>query len=465
MSLLEIYIEKNKDNEWFKDYAFCAEKRFGKVYKFKNTNFRYLKSLFNGVYEFNKCNGLSREEWEINTKYNQEQAKIYTVFMRQSKLFRKKNESVYEITAKGQALLNIHDDSNYNDIDKKYISYFSILDSYFDLKPNYILKRSNEILSLLYDLGFNDYEIEEECLNILKNCKSKNEIFDYKLFWMFSFYNDKKFLDLIKNVFNYEGLDELAKYVKLNLDKRNNVKDAISSKYSSGGNYDYKMFIEDIEIFYLSTKLNELLKDELDYIALYQKMLEIVGGYNKQVDIDKIMNFIFDHKDIYEQIYLYLIGKIEEDVLKDYFPRQKNTIQEIIDFGKIDNTTTKTKTELEAVSSVLKDMAKKRCNYKCELDGFDIESCRYFTDKVEKKRYLEVHHLIPREFSNEFVNSIEVIENYVCLCPHCHRLLHHAVDAEKAPALKKLYDDRINALRSKGLNVDLKTMKRFYGFD
>lgn len=84
---------------------------------------------------------------------------------------------------------------------------------------------------------------------------------------------------------------------------------------------------------------------------------------------------------------------------------------------------------------------------------------------MKNKKYLEVHHFIPREFSNEFVNSIEVIENYVCLCPHCHRLLHHAIDSEKSAAIKKLYDDRIEALKSKGLEINLKTIKRFYNFD
>ena len=464
MKILDIYKEKNKDPDWFNDFAYCSETMHGKIFKFKSTNFRYLKSFFNGVYEFNKCNGLSREEWVVNASYNQTQAKIYTVPMRQSKLFRKKTDSIYEITAKGKAILDICGDKGYNDSERKIISYFTILDGYFDLCPNYVLKRSSTILDILFNLGFSDKEIEKECLNILLNCKRKSEIFDYKLFWMFSFYNDFKFLDLIKNQFKYEGLSDLSDYVRSNLSSAN-YKDALSSKYRPGGNYDYGMFMEDVEIIYLTMNLNSFIDEGLDYIDIYQKLLDVVNNYNKGIDSKKIMEFIFRNKDIYEQIYFCLIGKTEEDILRDYFPRQKKTVQELERIGKIDNTTTKTKTELEAVSSVLKDMAKKRCGYKCELDGVDIESCRYFTDKAENKKYLEVHHFIPREFSNEFVNSIEVIENYVCLCPHCHRLLHHAIDSEKSAAIKKLYDDRIEALKTKGLEVDLKTIKRFYNFD
>ena len=464
MELLDIYIEKNKDSEWFKDYAYCAENRYGRIFKFKSTNFRYLKSFFNGVYEFNKCNGLSREEWEVNARYNQIQAKIYTVPMRQSKLFRKKTDSIYEITAKGQAILDICNNNSYNDYEKKIISYFTILDGYFDLCPNYVIKRTDFILDILYKIGFTDNEIEEECLNILKNCKNKLNIFDYKLFWMFSFYHDIKFLNLIRNEFNYKGLSNIADYVRSNLTS-GQYKDALSSKYRPQGNYDYNMFMEDVEIVYLTMKLETFIDESSDYIDIYQKILEVVNSYSQEVDFKKIIKFIVDNKDIYEQIYFCLIGKIEEDILKDYFPRQRKSVQEVENIGKIDNTTTKTKTELEAVSSVLKDMAKKRCNYRCELDGFDIESCRYFTDKFENRPYLEVHHFIPREFSNEFVNSIEVIENYVCLCPHCHRLLHHAVDAEKAAAIKRLYDNRIDLLKNKGLIVDLKTIKRYYNFD
>lgn len=463
MTLLEIYKEKNKDSDWFKDYAHCANERYGRVYKFKSTNFRYLKSFYNGVYEFNKCNGLSRKEWEVNEKYNQQQAKIYTVPMRQSKLFRKKTESIYEITAKGNVLLNISN-SHFSDFEKKIISYLTILDGYFDLCPNYILKRSDFLLNILHKLGFKDKEIEEECLNILKLCKGKNDIFNYKMFWMFSFYNDFEFLNLIRNEFNYEGLSEIIDYVKTNL-ANGKYSDAISSKYRNGGNYDYNMFMEDVEIFYLSIKLSSLISENLDYITTYQNLLKIITNYNKNINTEKLLDFIIKNKDVYEQIYLFLIGNVEEDILKDYFPKQKKTVKEIQKANKIDGTTTKTKRELEAVSAVLKNMAKKRCQYKCELDGLNIDDCRYFTDKVSNNKYLEVHHFIPREFSNEFVSSIEVIENYVCLCPHCHMLLHHAVDSEKDAAIKKIYDSRINLLKAVGLDVNLKTIKRFYNFD
>ena len=75
---------------------------------------------------------------------------------------------------------------------------------------------------------------------------------------------------------------------------------------------------------------------------------------------------------------------------------------------------------------------------------------------------MEIHHLIPREFSNDFENSIEQIENYVSLCPRCHRFLHFAVDRERKMALHYLYLKRIESLNLKGIGIEEKMLKEYY---
>ena len=91
--------------------------------------------------------------------------------------------------------------------------------------------------------------------------------------------------------------------------------------------------------------------------------------------------------------------------------------------------------------------------------------CKYFTSKEENQNYLEIHHLVPREFSYEFDTSIEFVDNYIPLCPHCHRMLHLAVDRERKGCITYIYNQRKNRLKSCGLDIDLKELFEYYDID
>ena len=49
-------------------------------------------------------------------------------------------------------------------------------------------------------------------------------------------------------------------------------------------------------------------------------------------------------------------------------------------------------------------------NHTCVLKK--LNGCKQFTAKATNKKYVEIHHIIPQEFRNEFENSIEVFANY-----------------------------------------------------
>ena len=127
---------------------------------------------------------------------------------------------------------------------------------------------------------------------------------------------------------------------------------------------------------------------------------------------------------------------------------------------KIDDTDVNSVEKYNKVSTVLKKLAKTNSNYRCELE--DFYGCQYFTSKESHKNYVEVHHLIPRAVGNDFENSIEVVENYVTLCPHCHRLIHLGEDVERKPALHNLYIRRKELLREKGLDISEKELNEYY---
>ena len=91
--------------------------------------------------------------------------------------------------------------------------------------------------------------------------------------------------------------------------------------------------------------------------------------------------------------------------------------------------------------------------------------CKYFTAKESNKNYLEIHHLIPREFANDFDYPIEIIENYIALCPNCHRKIHLAVDAERKHMINILFNQRKTSLEKHGLIVDKKQLYKYYKID
>lgn len=85
--------------------------------------------------------------------------------------------------------------------------------------------------------------------------------------------------------------------------------------------------------------------------------------------------------------------------------------------------------------------ALRHVNYLCEYDNSD----RTFLRK-NGKPYTEPHHLIPISKYRDFDYSVDVMENIVSLCSHCHNLLHYGRFHDKKPILEKFYNDRREAL-------------------
>ena len=96
-------------------------------------------------------------------------------------------------------------------------------------------------------------------------------------------------------------------------------------------------------------------------------------------------------------------------------------------------------------------------HYQCEFNRSD----RTFLRK-SGKAYTEPHHLIPISRYRDFEYSLDVMENIVSLCSHCHNLLHYGRFEDKAPVLEKLYSERIAALRTCGLDLTLDQLMSYY---
>lgn len=105
--------------------------------------------------------------------------------------------------------------------------------------------------------------------------------------------------------------------------------------------------------------------------------------------------------------------------------------------------------------------AMRTAKYLCEIDA----SHESFISRVTGKKFVEAHHLLPMQYQEQFAASLDVPENIVVLCPTCHRLLHHGRHKDNQIALKSLHEQRAVLLKDRGLDVDNKTLLKFYNQD
>lgn len=76
---------------------------------------------------------------------------------------------------------------------------------------------------------------------------------------------------------------------------------------------------------------------------------------------------------------------------------------------------------------------------------------------------MEAHHLIPMSKQDDFEHDIDVPENILCLCPNCHRKIHHAEDISKKEILKQAYEIKRHQLPQRGISIDFNSLIGIYG--
>ncbi len=485
MKLKNIYKNMCSDFSFLVNYSETGQGKDGRIFVFQNTNYRYLWSFLKNYKKFKEgADGIDRSSWKINLHHGQELLKQHSVNMIKSRFF-SKNERTYYSTRKGETLENIPQE--FNDEEKWIIIYFLLVDSYFNNVPNYILKRTEEILGdlLVYTNSMNKIiDIIKDFILCAKN-KNIEELFSHDYIYFDTFHKPFKSYDFLsfymnssKNekeelyefiIMNYKTIKELLRKSK-NKDEFiasnaksiliNNKDDVIAKKYQPSGVFDKKMLVDNAKILYLSNFINNnTFRDFRDYT---NKVIDCFCEI-EEIEKGKICQFIFNnnYKDIFEMCYINIFNP-------DYFdtvtlPDNLTMTEEEKIINKAQKTSIIEDIEvITKVSSILKRKALERANYKCELEDYCDCSSHYFTNKKTGKNYVELHHLIPREFSNDFEKSIEQIENYISLCPRCHRFIHFAVDRERKAALHNLYKKRIGSLKLKGIYIEETQLKSYY---
>ncbi|MFR1807608.1 MAG: HNH endonuclease [Pygmaiobacter massiliensis] len=171
----------------------------------------------------------------------------------------------------------------------------------------------------------------------------------------------------------------------------------------------------------------------------------------KTVLYDALASFVFS-EDEYDDADLEAIENIinaQDEIEKHYSGKMKNPQALTTTGGSLK---LKPKRDPQIAANALQN-----ANYKCEYNLTD----RTFLRKSEKP-YTEPHHLIPLSRYADFSCSVDVEENIVSLCSHCHNLLHYGRWQDKENVLWKLYSNRISGLNESGLYLTFSQLKEYY---
>lgn len=466
LNILNYYLHQCEDEDWYQNYYKCGDDGDGSIFKCFSTNYRNLNSFDYYFNAFKEYIGVPRRFWDKKDTTGQEIAKQYVVNLVQSFLYSSSRDSVgdlmYNLTSRGKdfdKMLN----TDFFENEQKLLTFLFIVNASFCFTPRYILKQSKLVWDKWLKSGLSVNDLKVKLIKFVKEQKDKNRvdgIFNYDIVWYLSFYSDENLLNLYQIASDTE-LKELKK-LTVNDYKAKLKKNVLAWKYKST-NFQRPALFDTLVMLYISYSILEIAGTSTDFSTFYS---QIVDDFNLLLPVDKnkVMNFIKSNDNVFGVIYANAVSE-DDDFTERYVPtyRPRVALDEAIPEEKIDTTSKEGVDKLEVVRQVLKKLAKEKSNYKCALES--LNNCKYFTSKEEEKNFLEIHHFVPREFSCDFDDTIEFVENYVPLCPHCHRLLHKAVDRERQCLITYLYNQRIADLEQHHIDIDIETLYKYYRID
>ncbi len=89
-------------------------------------------------------------------------------------------------------------------------------------------------------------------------------------------------------------------------------------------------------------------------------------------------------------------------------------------------------------------------SYKCEQNA----EHSLFLSRSTNKPYLEAHHLIPMSLQKNISVPLDTLDNIYCLCPYCHRAIHHAEETVTRNIIDNLVYKRPDVLNILGNEVN-----------
>ena len=462
-SLIDYYKEMWNNKDIADMYWQCGSKAYGNILWFMNTNFRTVSPAFTKAYaSLLTEEGHKPSEFAVVPTHQQSKVKQMTVRLRQTWLYYVDAEGRYQQTKRGKVFYKAMLSESFTKEEKDILCYFFLLSADFNNESKYLLSRTTECFNHYKNAGYSVEEIlllqEELIREANKDRSTLNDLAKLDYFYIANLYQPYRKIDFLTyfKQSSEKEIKDLKAYVCKNLDYHNS-NCILSKKYETSGNFNKPMLVECTWILYLTKKILSL--GNITFEKFIDSILKFYS-YLYYIDIEKVKNFISEHSTIFEAIYnvVYDINISNGDTALSQ--------AELSQMDVVDPTDLEGQIKQNQVSEALKQLAKEKTNYHCVLEDFEDCSSHYFTSKKEQQNYLEVHHFIPREFASEFDSSLEILDNYIALCPCCHRKIHHAVDRERKSMIINIFNQRKEVLANHGISIaDAKKILEYYKFD
>lgn len=291
MKILDYYLNKQEDPSWYNNFQSISDKCDGKLYQFKDTNFRMLASFFSQLDSFKKNDGLKRSQWST-MECGQEKDKHRIVKLKNAGLIIN-NEDEYYITEKGKEVLRLNDYKELKEREKWMLLLILLIDYKTEESDMVIIKSAIFLAETL-----SKYDIDRiKLIKMLKDVSDitkKEELFTKDIFWLTNFYKDEEFLTLYTQSTEADKT-ELFDYVSM-CSKDKKSKDCIAHKYVNGGTFSATMFNDDINIT-LCVLVIAAIKD-----TSWDGFISLISKFYLVCD-EKIKHFMDEYVDIYNDVY------------------------------------------------------------------------------------------------------------------------------------------------------------------
>lgn len=165
----------------------------------------------------------------------------------------------------------------------------------------------------------------------------------------------------------------------------------------------------------------------LDFLYLIQDKLQDSGFFKEKVELIDAHSFVW---------MLWLLDENNDKANESYTVNKNETEGNRINFYG---------TRYER-SKINRDNAIRKYGYKCAVCNFDFKE----TYGELGENFIEVHHIKPLSMYNGKEQEIS-IDDLICLCPNCHRMIHRKKGEILTPdELKNIINSTANAELEKG---------------
>lgn len=294
MNILTYYQNQQLDNNWYVRFQSTAKDQCGKLFSCLNVNFRRLTSYFGQLYEFKDKDGIRREDWNNYQDNGQEKDKHRIVNLRNAGLIYSRDNR-YFISLKGHEVINIYSNEELSDREKWVLLLILLMDYKTDERELDLIKSVVELVNELSKQGL-DRKLFLQLLQKAMRVDNKEDLFKNDVFWLISFGKDPEFIRLYLNSSEHEK--QLLHDWVINCSKDKKSKDCIAHKFVSGGAYSVSTFNEDINII-----LSVLIIASIQDIG-WDKYLKVVCQLYVNCSYERIINFMSNNLNIYNDIYL-----------------------------------------------------------------------------------------------------------------------------------------------------------------